>query len=72
MALNVSAARSVFQNELDKLMVEELTSGFMEANAGDVIYTGGNEIKIPSIVDLKTTQGQTDIRQVELHSHIRL
>ena len=50
MALNVSAARSVFQNELDKLMVEELTSGFMEANAGDVIYTGGNEIKIPSIV----------------------
>ena len=50
MALNISTARSVFQNELDKLMVEELTSGFMEANAGDVIYNGGNEIKIPSIV----------------------
>ena len=50
MALNISAARTVFQNELDKLMVEELTSGFMEANAGDVIYNGGNEIKIPSIV----------------------
>ena len=50
MALNISAARTIFQDKLDQLMVEELTSGFMEANAGDVIYTGGSEIKIPSIV----------------------
>ncbi len=50
MALNVSEARKVFQNKLDQLMVEELTSGFMEKNAGEVIYEGGSEIKIPSIV----------------------
>ena len=50
MALNVSEARKVFQNKLDQLMVEELTSGFMEKNAGEIIYEGGSEIKIPSIV----------------------
>lgn len=49
MALNVSEARTVFQNKLDQQMVEELTSGFMEKNAGEVIYEGGSEIKIPSI-----------------------
>ena len=29
MALNISAARTIFQDKLDQLMVEELTSGFM-------------------------------------------
>ena len=50
MALNINGTRSVFQNELDKLMVEQLTSGFMEENAGNIIYNGGREVKIPSIV----------------------
>lgn len=49
MSLNVSEARTVFQNELDKQMMEELTSSFMDDNAGEVIYEGGSDIKIPSI-----------------------
>jgi len=50
MALNINGTRSVFQNELDKLMVEQLTSGFMEENAGNIIYNGGREVKIPTII----------------------
>lgn len=50
MSLNINGTRSVFQNELDKLMVEQLTSGFMEENAGDIIYNGGREVKIPTII----------------------
>lgn len=49
MALNVSEARSIFQNELDKQMAELLTSSWMDANAGQVIYNGGREVKVPSI-----------------------
>ena len=39
----------VFQKELDKQVVEGSTSGWMEANAAQVIYNGGNEIKIPKM-----------------------
>lgn len=49
MGLNISEARSIFQNELDKQMMEGLTSSFLDDNAGQVIYTGGREIKIPRI-----------------------
>ena len=47
--INIQEARSIFQNELDKQMMEVLTSSFLDANAGQVIYTGGKEIKIPRI-----------------------
>lgn len=40
----------IFQTSLDKQIVEESTTGWMESNAGQVKYNGGNEIKIPSIV----------------------
>lgn len=49
MALNMTETRTMFQNELDKQMMEGLTSSFMDANAGDIIYNGGAEVKIPSI-----------------------
>lgn len=49
MGINISEARTVFQNELDKQMTESLTSAWMDANAGQVIYNGGKEIKIPRI-----------------------
>lgn len=49
MSLNIQSARAVFQDQLDQQMMEELTSSFMDENAGDVIYDGGREIKIPSI-----------------------
>lgn len=39
----------VFQKELDKQIVEGSTSGWMEDNASQVIYNGGNEVKLPKI-----------------------
>ena len=49
MALNIIETRQVFQQELDRQMMEGLTSSFMDANAGQVIYNGGSEIKIPKL-----------------------
>lgn len=37
----------VFQSELDRQVSESATSGFMEDNAGQVIYNGGKEVKVP-------------------------
>lgn len=49
MAINTIAYTTLFQQALDKAAVANLTSGWMEANAGQVIYNGGKEIKIPKI-----------------------
>lgn len=38
---------SVFQTELDKAAVEQLTSGWMEPNESLVKYTGGKTVKVP-------------------------
>lgn len=40
---------TLFQTALDTQMVQQSTSGWMEANAGQVQYSGGKEIKIPKI-----------------------
>lgn len=47
MPINTLAMATIFQQALDKQMVEGATSGWMEANAGQVKYSGGNEVKIP-------------------------
>lgn len=47
MPLNTINYASVLQNKLDRRMVETSTSGWMEANAGQVIYNGGKSIKVP-------------------------
>lgn len=39
----------LFQTSLDAQVVQEATTGWMEANAGTVKYNGGNEIKIPTL-----------------------
>lgn len=39
----------LFQKELDKQILESATSGWMEENASQVIYNGGNEIKMPKM-----------------------
>jgi len=39
----------IFQKELDKQVIEGSTSGWMEENASQVIYNGGNEIKLPKM-----------------------
>lgn len=40
---------SIIQNELDKMAVQESCTGWMDANAGQVKYSGGNEVKIPTL-----------------------
>lgn len=47
MPVNTLEYSQVLQAALDKKMEETLTSGWMDANAGQVIYSGGREIKIP-------------------------
>jgi hypothetical protein len=46
---NVLEYAKIFQQELDKQVVAQATSGWMEANAGLVKYNGGNEVKIPVV-----------------------
>ncbi|MNV41765.1 hypothetical protein D3C71_1334130 [compost metagenome] len=50
MAINTLEYAKLYQTELDKQIVQQSTSGWMESNAGQVKYNGGNEIKIPEIV----------------------
>jgi hypothetical protein len=49
MAINTLETATLFQQQLDQQMIQEATSGWMEANAGQVKYSGGKEIKIPKI-----------------------
>ena len=56
MPINTLQYAALFQTELDKQAVQTATSGWMEENAGDVIYNGGRDIKIPEL----TLQGLGD------------
>lgn len=47
--MNTIAYATLFQQALDKAAVAKLTSGWMDANAGQVIYNGGKEVKIPKM-----------------------
>ena len=47
--MNTMEYAKVFQSELDRQITEGATSGWMEENAGQVIYNGGKEIKIPTV-----------------------
>lgn len=49
--MNILEYAKIFQQELDKQVVAQATSGWMEDNAGLVRYSGGNEVKIP-IIDM--------------------
>lgn len=46
---NSIAYASIFQQNLDTAAVQEATTGWMEANAGQVIYNGGKSVKIPKL-----------------------
>ena len=46
---NTLAYAALFQKNLDKAAVQQARTGWMEANAGKVIYKGGKEIKIPKL-----------------------
>lgn len=47
--INTLEFAKLMQTQLDQQMVAELTSGWMEANAGQVKYSGGDEVKIPTM-----------------------
>lgn len=49
MAINTLATATLFQKTLDKIAVQEAVTGWMDANAGQVIYNGGAEVKIPKM-----------------------
>lgn len=49
MAINTLATATLFQKTLDEVAVQDMTTGWMDANAGQVIYTGGAEVKIPKM-----------------------
>lgn len=56
MPINTLATATNFQTALDLTAVREATTGWMDANAGKVKYTGGAEVKIPKM----TVQGMGD------------
>ena len=56
MAINTLEKAALFQKSLDLLAVQELTTGWMDKNAGQVKYSGGKEVKIPKMeLDLFST-----------------
>ena len=40
---------ALIQTTLDKAMIQGAVTGFMEGNVGNLIYNGGDEVKIPMI-----------------------
>jgi len=46
---NTIAYATVFQDNLDKMALKEMVTGWMDANAGQVKYAGGKEVKIPKV-----------------------
>lgn len=49
MAINTLEFVSLVMKALDQQIVAESTTGWMEQNAGQVIYNGGREVKIPTL-----------------------
>ena len=47
--INTIEYSKIMQTKLDQHMVQGLTTGWMEANAGQVQYNGGDEVKIPTM-----------------------
>ena len=56
MAINTLATATLFMTTLDKVAIQEAKTGWMDANAGQVIYNGGAEVKIP----IMSVQGMGD------------
>lgn len=56
MAINTLATATLFQSTLDRAAVREAVTGWMDGNAGQVIYNGGAEVKIPKM----SVQGLAD------------
>lgn len=48
-SFNTLETATLFQTTLDRLAVREAVTGWMDANAGQVKYTGGDEVKVPKM-----------------------
>ena len=53
MPINTLATAQIFMRNLDKIAMRDATTGWMDSNAGQVIYNGGATVKIPKM----TVQG---------------
>lgn len=49
MAINTLATATLFQSALDEAFIAGAKTSWMDANAGQVIYNGGAEVKIPKM-----------------------
>ena len=49
MAINTLEMAKIFQQSLDKQMLVGATSGWMETNAAQVKYNGGDTVRMPKI-----------------------
>lgn len=49
MPINTLATATLFQNTLDKVAIKDAVTGWMDSNAGQVLYNGGAEVKIPKL-----------------------
>lgn len=49
MPINTLTTATLFQTVLDKVAMQTALTGWMESNAGQVIYNGGAEVKIPKM-----------------------
>lgn len=49
MPINTLATATLFMQQLDLVAVQSALTGWMDANAGQVKYTGGAEVKIPKM-----------------------
>lgn len=56
MPINTLSYAQILQTTLDQAAVRDACTGWMDANAGQVKYSGGNEVKIPKM----STQGLGD------------
>ena len=54
--INTLEFAKLFSQALDRQMIDVATSSWMESNAGQVIYNGGDEVKVPIL----TTSGLGD------------
>jgi len=63
MDMNNLEYAKIFQQALDEQVAATATTGWMEANAGQVIYNGGKEIKIPKM----SLSGLSDYSREEGH-----
>lgn len=56
MPINTLATAALFQKTLDKAAIQGAVTGWMDSNAGQVIYNGGAEVKTPKM----SVQGLAD------------